>query len=682
MKGRPNPSGANFPSMPWKICRTAVVAAAIAAAVALGSPGAAGAAPPPPLNLRVDGGEESWHAEPRFALRWTNPPPNGGSPVAAVHHRLLAPDGHTLAEGEIGWAATSIQHLTVPAIPGAYVAEVWLEDASRNEGIPAVATLRFDDAAPGRVDPQPVPAWISRNGLPIVLRLGRPAGPEPLSGIRGYAVSIDRAPGGSPCADRHVCTETETDLRGGAGEDALPIEELPEGTSYVHAVAVSGSGMHSTEAGSMVLRVDKTDPETRLLGIPAGWSNRPLTLTAKATDRESGMLATGPGGPFTAIRIDGGSPVAAPGDSVATTAIESGIHSIAYYARDAAGNVADGGRLNGHPNHEPETAVFRIDREPPRLAFANSQDPGDPERIEARLGDSLSGIDPSRGQISVRPLGSRERFITLPTAVDGDVLRTRWDSGAHPPGEYEFRAIAFDRAGNETSTSSRGNGRPMRLAAPLKISTTLRAGFGPRGIEKQRTVGYGLSVLYSGRLLAGRRTPLAGVPVRVIERFAGESRTPERVTTVRTTARGEFWVRLTPGPGREVVALAAPTATLRGASSKPLRLGVRTGLGLSVSSDVAEIGGRPVVFSGRVFSRGTGIPADGKAVQLQFRLAGLPWGEFRTVRTDGHGRFRYAYRFADDDSRGVRFQFRAYAPAQAGWPFKPAGSAPVVVKGR
>jgi hypothetical protein len=154
------------------------------------------------------------------------------------------------------------------------------------------------------------------------------------------------------------------------------------------------------------------------------------------------------------------------------------------------------------------------------------------------------------------------------------------------------------------------------------------------------------------------------------------------VTTVRTTARGEFWVRLTPGPGREVVALAAPTATLRGASSKPLRLGVRTGLGLSVSSDVAEIGGRPVVFSGRVFSRGTGIPADGKAVQLQFRLAGLPWGEFRTVRTDGHGRFRYAYRFADDDSRGVRFQFRAYAPTQAGWPFKPAGSAPVTVVGR
>ena len=59
---------------------------------------------------------------------------------------------------------------------------------------------------------------------------------------------------------------------------------------------------------------------------------------------------------------------------------------------------------------------------------------------------------------------------------------------------------------------------------------------------------------------------------------------------------------------------------------------------------------------------------------MQFRLAGMPWSEFRTVRTDRHGRFRYAYRFSDDDSRGVRFQFRAYAPAQAGWPYEPAGS--------
>ena len=115
-------------------------------------------------------------------------------------------------------------------------------------------------------------------------------------------------------------------------------------------------------------------------------------------------------------------------------------------------------------------------------------------------------------------------------------------------------------------------------------------------------------------------------------------------------------------------------------------LAVRAGVRLRISTPVARVGGRPVVFSGRVMGgagrvMGGAMPAEGKVVELQFRLPGLAWGEFRTVRTDARGRFRYPYRFADDDSRGVRFQFRAFAPAQAGWPFEPAGSRPVHVRG-
>jgi hypothetical protein len=108
---------------------------------------------------------------------------------------------------------------------------------------------------------------------------------------------------------------------------------------------------------------------------------------------------------------------------------------------------------------------------------------------------------------------------------------------------------------------------------------------------------------------------------------------------------------------------------------------VRSGMRLRASSAVARIGGQPIVFRGRVASAGAAIPADGKTVELQFRLRGLPWSEFRTIRTGPQGQFHYAYRFADDDSRGVRFQFRAFAPAQAGWPFEPAGSLPVSITG-
>jgi hypothetical protein len=96
---------------------------------------------------------------------------------------------------------------------------------------------------------------------------------------------------------------------------------------------------------------------------------------------------------------------------------------------------------------------------------------------------------------------------------------------------------------------------------------------------------------------------------------------------------------------------------------------------------VAKIGGPPLVFRGRLVAPSGGIPPTGRSVQLQFRLPGLPWAEFRTVQTDARGRFRYVYRFSDDDSRGARFQFRAYAPAQAGWPYEPGGSRPVIVRG-
>ncbi len=122
---------------------------------------------------------------------------------------------------------------------------MWLEDASGTEGPPVTAKLRFDDVAPGQVEAGPVPAWIGRNAFPYTLHLGHPTGPLPLSGIRGYAVSIDGSPEAGPCETATICSEGEIDLRGGLAEDSLTIPGLPEGTSYLHAVAVSGSGTQS-----------------------------------------------------------------------------------------------------------------------------------------------------------------------------------------------------------------------------------------------------------------------------------------------------------------------------------------------------------------------------------------------------------------------------------------------------
>jgi hypothetical protein len=646
-------------------------AIAITLAVALACPGAAGASMQP-VDLRVDGGEDSWHPNLMFALRWSNPPG-----VSSVHYRLLGPGGEVLpGETTLPWAASAIDHLSVPGIPGAYTAEVWLEDSGGAQGPAASAKLRFDDARPGAVEPLPPPAWIGRSAFPYTVHLTHPGGPLPVSGVRGYAVSTDSSPAGSPCAGR-TCTAAETDLQGGIAADSLPVAELPEGVNYVHAVAVSGSGTPSAPAGTAILRVDKTEPRARIEGAPAGWSRDPVTLTAEASDAASGMVATGSAsGPFTAIRIDGGAPAIAAGSRASATVIASGVHTVAYYARDAAGNVADGASANGRSNSPPATTVVKIDREPPRLAFAAAQNPRDPELIEARAEDRYSGIDPSRGSIAVRRAGAGERFAPLPTQVSAGVLRAHWDSSAYPAGEYEFRATAYDAAGNGATSLDRADGSAMRLNGPLKVPVRLLVHGG-----QERTVRYGRGAWFGGHALAARRTPLAGVPVRVVEHFAAGGAPGERVSTVRTGEGGRFGIRLAPGPSREVIATVAATATTRGASSKPLALAVRSHLALRASAATARVGGAPLVFRGKVAREGAAMPSGGKVVQLQFRLPGLPWSEFRSVRTGPGGRFRYAYRFSDDDSRGVRFQFRAYAPAQAGWPFEPAGSLPVTVLG-
>jgi hypothetical protein len=638
------------------------------------------AAPAPPSDLHVSGGD-GWRASSRFDLRWTNP---GGSAIASVHYLVRSPAGATVVgPTELTGAREAIDGVRVPATPGAYTAEVWLEDGGGAEGASAATKLRYDADRPGEARPLQPGGWLSRAELPYAIRFTHPPGEVPVSGIRGYAVSIDRLPAGSPCADAELCTDAETDLRGGAEDDTLVVDELPEGVSYVHALAVTGSQMHSAAPGNALIRVDKTDPVTRLTGAPPGWTNRAVTLEATATDTGSGMGASGDGAPFTAIRVDGGTPQVSAGSSTTTTVIADGVHTVAYYARDAAGNLNDGADVNGRTSEPPATVPLRIDRDPPAVVFAGSADPEEPELIEARVADALSGPDPSRGQIAVRRAGSGDPYTALPTVAAGETLVARWHSDEFPVGEYEFRATGYDAAGNAGTSTRRANGAPMLLPNPLKSRAILVAGLGESFGDRQasRTVGYGGGATFSGRLSATSDTPLGGRSVTVVERFDPGAALARRALDVRTGEDGRFAVRLSPGPSREVFAVFAGTGTATGTASRPLRLGVRSGVRMEASSARAKVGGRPVVFRGGVSSSPGEIPPGGASVQLEFQAAGLPWTEFRSVRTNRFGRFRYAYRFSDDDSRGIRFRFRAFVPAQGGWPYEAGSSRPLVVWG-
>ncbi|HET8566919.1 MAG TPA: hypothetical protein VFL77_10650 [Solirubrobacterales bacterium] len=277
---------------------------------------AAGAEPLRMTDLQVEGGEDSWHADNVFRIGWDQVPAAPPLPRAALY-RLFDAEGNLVMRTvrDVG-ATRSFEHLEIPAVPGAYTLEAWLEDSAGQMGPPAYATLRFDNAPPASPAPAPPARWLTTREQ-ATLTIGHPGGPPPLSGIRGYAVSLDQGTGGSPCARPDRCAPEETDLPGGVDDDSIAVGPLPEGVTFARVVAVSGSGVASPVATAL-LRVDGSVPQLSLQGLPSGWSSGPVRLTALAGDPLSGMAAAGPAGPFAAIAVDGGSPALALGDSVST----------------------------------------------------------------------------------------------------------------------------------------------------------------------------------------------------------------------------------------------------------------------------------------------------------------------------------------------------------------------------
>lgn len=630
-------------------------------------------------NLRVLSGEGPWQAESRFDLGWDREPAEPAFAPTAVAYQLY--DGLGSPVGPVVRITKDLQYiyrLPVPS-PGVFAVEAWFEDASGHQGPRASTTLRYDPAAPSPPQPLSPGGWIG-GGQQVVLSIGHPDGALPPSGIRGYAFSVDRGGGSSPCASDTRCTLAETDLAGGIGDDRALLGHLPEGANVVRVVAVSGAGVSSAVATASV-RVDATPPSVRLSGAPAAWASGPVALRATAADSLSGMAPGGPSGPFTAIAIDGGRPRIVPGDAATAMVAGSGVHSVAFFARDAAGNVTD-----GTSGAAPETATVRIDEDPPQVRFSESQDPAEPERIEALVEDGLSGPSQSRGEIGIRPVGGKGPFQPLPTKVLAGKLQALWNSDAFPEGKYEFRATGYDAAGNSAAGSGRARGGRMVLVNPVKTPTTIESGFPGRKAMTWRpgsaTLAYGRRVRFGGRLRTRTGAPLADRQVEIVELFGPGAEPARRTTLVRTDGSGAFSIQLRPGPSRQVTASFAGSRLLTDAAAAPVRLDVLAGVRLRSSSRVARVGGSSVVFRGELGRRGAALARLGKPVELQFRYPGAGWSEFRTVQSDSRGRFRYAYGFTDDDSRGVRFQFRACLGAEDDWPYEPACSKPITVEGR
>lgn len=626
-------------------------------------------APGAPVDLHPEGGTD-WRPENGFKVGWRNPGDSGAEIVEADYRVIRNAGNSPVGSGSVPLGASpSLPLINLPG-PGEYRVEVQLRDSAGNLGSPSSTTLRFDDAPPGNVVPEPPTGWISADELPFEQEIERaePGGP---SGVGGYAFAVSRS-GPVPLCPTGVCQPLELSLNQGADARNTTLNDLAEGRHWVSAVAASGARVASKLVGTTVLKVDKTDPATDLRGLPDGWVNHPVTLTVKAGDGGSGMAkkAGDEGAPVTVIHAAGSAPYVAPGDSAAFTVADEGPTRVEYWARDLAGNADDGVLTGGGERHAaPAVATVRIDRRPPVIKFSAGRIGSDPELIRAAVRDSDSGLD--FGTISYRPAGRDEKFTDLETNTDGNTLSARLPSDDLPKGRYQLRAKAFDRAGNATDTDQTGSGPILEL--PVKRPVALTAAFVKGKRSVRRTVGpYGDSVQVEGRVLRAGKG-LAGASLVVVERFAKGSRRDLKFRGIRTDGTGRYSLVLRPGPSRSVEIRYPGSRINQRTSSRQLYLAVRDRIGLRIEPRVLRNRGR-VRMTGSVLSKGALRPARGKLVAIQyFDPARARWRPVEVLRADRRGRFRFSYRFRTI-AVAQRIIFRAVSLPEAGWPFSSSTS--------
>jgi 5-hydroxyisourate hydrolase-like protein (transthyretin family) len=312
------------------------------------------------------------------------------------------------------------------------------------------------------------------------------------------------------------------------------------------------------------------------------------------------------------------------------------------------------------------TRTVHVDNAVPELAFANAQDPDDPELIRAPVWDPHSGV--AGGKLALRSVGGSDWQPLDTQVVDGE-LRARVDSSAMPPGDYEFRAEAADVAGNVAETTRREDGEPMVLEFPLRLGVELQAHLEPGG-SHQQTIPYRRDSHVAGRLLDRGGDPLADKRITVVEHFGDGALIRERVSHVRTDGDGRWDSKLPAGPSRRVTAHFGGNERYLPAGQEAGSLKVRSRASFRTSRKRVPEGGR-VKFKGKVGHFGARIPVGGKLIELQVRESA---GRWQTVReafyTKPSGRYRLKYRFGRFYQSDARFRFRVKIARESDWPYK------------
>lgn len=196
-------------------------------------------------------------------------------------------------------------------------------------------------------------------------------------------------------------------------------------------------------------------------------------------------------------------------------------------------------------------------------------------------------------------------------------------------------------------------------------AATLSARFS-KGGKRERTVGYGRTVVIRGTLRNAGGEPIAGARVRLDGRELRPGAQLRRRTSAVTQGDGTFAITTRARASRRlVVGWRYRFGDALNAAEDRLTLRARATASLRASTPAPRVG-RAFTLRGRLAE-----PARGVGVILQGRPPGARrFITFADTVSGRDGRFSARYRFRDPGSRGRTFAFRAKLEPSARYPFE------------
>lgn len=256
---------------------------------------------------------------------------------------------------------------------------------------------------------------------------------------------------------------------------AVDTTTIPDGAHDLRAVADDRAGYSATSLVVTGRVVDNTPPAVALDAVPPLVSGT-VTLTASAADAGTGVASVrierspAGAGTWTAVCTDTTAPYACALD---TSALADGLYDLRAIATDVAGNMTSGAL----------TRDVLVDNAAPTGVSAGVPGTGADNTIKGTVTVTGTATDAHSGVSSVTLQWSKAGANSWTTiCVDSaSPYECRFDTttAATPDGDYDFRAVATDNAGNTTvSPTVRAriaNTAPQACASPSTQTLTANA---------------------------------------------------------------------------------------------------------------------------------------------------------------------------------------------------------------